>query len=359
MLPPQLERLVAALESDPGVGLAFSDYEVIDDQGNPLQDPSWRANDRPDGSANVRLPHEVTITNLHDTGDNFIGASFLYRAEVAAVVGPYDDSAFGGEDYDYWLRMHLVTNFRHVDESLYCYRVHDNTLTARAGELDLSANIGGVRYLDCERRGSLLADGATPSSGTAWRDPAQYVAGASGPERVLYSALDTDDATAHGSGRVRVVVIDVPLRAIDPACLRNFDIAVVQNAATYCWLRQQSFDPGFRLLYGEPAELAAAITHAAALRDFERRTASVGKQSASWQPATPKGTTLPRHALLLLDHWRVGGLEQMVLTLARELSRCGVRTTIGLAAEAVTREPYGGHADRDGRRPLGGVELRE
>ncbi len=174
MLPQQLERLVAALEADAGAGLAFSDYEAIDDRGAPLLDPHWRAHNRPDCSALVRLPREVTVENFHDSGDNFLGASFLYRADVAAVVGGYDNAAFGGEDYDFWLRMHLVTRFRHVDEVLYRYRVHDNTLSAKAKELDLASNIRALRNADRERRGALLADGGSaPSGDKPWRDPTQ------------------------------------------------------------------------------------------------------------------------------------------------------------------------------------------
>ena len=48
-------------------------------------------------------------------------------------------------DYDFWLRMHLVTQFRHVAEPLYKYRVHRNSLTARAEELGLFANIREVQ----------------------------------------------------------------------------------------------------------------------------------------------------------------------------------------------------------------------
>jgi hypothetical protein len=54
------------------------------------------------------LPREVTLQNFHLSGDNFLGASFLWRTDLQAIAGSYDESTFGGEDYDMWLRMHLI-----------------------------------------------------------------------------------------------------------------------------------------------------------------------------------------------------------------------------------------------------------
>ncbi len=132
-------------------------------------------------------------------------------------------------------------------------------------------------------------------------------------------------------------MVDVPLRVVDPTCLRGFDIAVVPDKATYHWLRYQGVESSLRLLHGDPSELSSAIAHAAALCGFERRlTAADNRPSIvlSHSPAALHGGNLPRHVLLLLDRWRSGGLERVVLTLARALSGRGVRTTVGLASEA-------------------------
>src|SRR5439155_23630741 len=94
MLPTQLERLVEELLAHPEAGLVYSDYWAIGEQGEPLDDPSWRAHNRDaEIPGLIRLPHAVTIENFHQ-GDNFIGASFLYRREVADIVGRYADDAF-------------------------------------------------------------------------------------------------------------------------------------------------------------------------------------------------------------------------------------------------------------------------
>jgi hypothetical protein len=80
MLPDQLERMVAWLKSHPEQAMVFSDYQAIDDAGKPLHDPKFRPqNQDPSDPAVMRLPNEVTVANFHESGDNFIGASFLYR----------------------------------------------------------------------------------------------------------------------------------------------------------------------------------------------------------------------------------------------------------------------------------------
>ena len=97
----------------------------------------------------------ISIRNLHpaseDYGNNFIGPSFLYRAEVASAIGLYDFPNFGGEDYDFWLRMHLTTRIHHVEEPLYLYRVHDNTISGPFDNLGLpetSVMLYGPIYRD-------------------------------------------------------------------------------------------------------------------------------------------------------------------------------------------------------------------
>ena len=334
MLPQQLETLVASLRADPGAGLVYSDYEAIDDSGLPLQDLHWRAHNRADGGSLIRLPRETTIENFHNSGDNFLGGSFLYRAEIAAVVGAYEPDAFGGEDYDFWLRMHLVTRFRHVEDVLYRYRVHDNTLTARVKELDLESNIHRLRSADHDRRTALLVDGTlAPTGNRPWRDPAQYVTDAGRIEQWLYSAR-TPTRAATDAGASRVCVIDVPLRKVDLDRLREFDIVVVPDKATWCWLRDQALHPRVRLLHGEPSAFGPALAHAAALRSFERRRASDADGLASARKPVRREGYLPKHVLLLLDSWRGGGLERIAAMLARDLSRLGVKTTLGLAADA-------------------------
>src|SRR5690606_25306908 len=239
MRPDQLDALVKALEANPHCGLAYSDYVAIDDRGDQLGDPDWRRHNRPDGTARLHLPRNVTLANFHDSGDNFLGASFLWRASVHDVVGAHDESTFGGEDYDFWLRMHLVTKFVHVPKGLYEYRVHDNTLNAKAAELSLFDNVHKLLDQDKERRSVLLArqDRIRDTRSGHWRDPGQYLP-------TLRQRLRTSrysDASQEGPAdpqSVHVLFLDVPLPRIELKKLPDADVIVTNDPLTHHWLKQ-------------------------------------------------------------------------------------------------------------------------
>ena len=134
MGPLQVERLVTKLRAEPGLGMTYADYWVIDERGNPLADRTWRAINRRDpASGEVHLPHTTERLNL--IPENFIGPCFLYRGWIGGVLGQYDP-AQGIEDYDYWMRINALFSIRNLgtEELLYWYRVHANTLSARVDE---------------------------------------------------------------------------------------------------------------------------------------------------------------------------------------------------------------------------------
>lgn len=62
---------------------------------------------------------------------NKIGASFLYKMEVYQTLNGYDKNLYLLEDYDFWLRASLKFKFFHLNENLYQYRLHSNSLTAK------------------------------------------------------------------------------------------------------------------------------------------------------------------------------------------------------------------------------------
>lgn len=332
MLPDQLAELVIALQANPQVGLAYSDYQAIDDRGAPLEDPDWRRHNRPDGSSMIRLPQEVTLQNFHVSGDNFLGASFMWRTDLQAVVGVYDESTFGGEDYDMWLRMHLVADFIHVPKILYKYRVHDNTLNARAKELDLFKNIRLLLDVNRERREALLGDaGLLPSSGGFFRDTGQYGAKTRSSYDLLgyFELLGREADEGLLDERVRVVVVDAPLRVIDLRVLAKADILVVPDDQTYFWLRQQQLPRHIRLLAGEVSQVRTPLEHAVALASFDRILARRGHVLAVKPHAQPIARIPESAILLLIQRWGVGGMEQVVIELAAGLVAKGAR--VGLA----------------------------
>jgi glycosyltransferase involved in cell wall biosynthesis len=153
MLPQHIERHVHYLQEHPDIAMVYSDYIAIDDAGNPLIDPSFRPHNKESwDSPVIRLPRSTEQLNI--VKDNFIGPCFMYRAWVAKVIGAYDELLMGAEDYDYWMRINSLFKLAHLgtDEILYKYRVHANTLNAKAEELGIFERVDRLMDYDKQRR---------------------------------------------------------------------------------------------------------------------------------------------------------------------------------------------------------------
>jgi glycosyltransferase involved in cell wall biosynthesis len=129
-----LATLIKSLEENNNAGMVYSDYSLINEEGNLLYNSNFRNYDQdPDNKCVIRTfrPNKLNCY----LPDNFIGPFFAYRREVALRIGAYRELK-GFEDYDYWLRINKVCEIIHVPThgDLYFYRIHQNTLTARAKE---------------------------------------------------------------------------------------------------------------------------------------------------------------------------------------------------------------------------------
>ena len=151
MHPEQIERLVEYLLTNPDADMVYSDYYAIDDNGEMLTDPEFRPHNRtePDSPA-IHVPRDPSPINA--VADNFIGASFMYRRSAMNIIGEYDPQ-LGVEDYDYWMRINALLKIEHLgtDELLYYYRVHDNSLNARAKELKIFDAVSHLMSYEMQR----------------------------------------------------------------------------------------------------------------------------------------------------------------------------------------------------------------
>ena len=151
MRPQMLERLSAFMRKHVDVALVYADYMAIDDRGEPLTAEWFRPqNKRHPNSPDLHLPQSAELLNIIQ--DNFLGASFMYRRSTLKLIGDYDPQ-LGVEDYDYWMRINNMMRVSHLgtDEILYDYRVHDNSLNAKAAEFKIAEKVAKLMEYEKER----------------------------------------------------------------------------------------------------------------------------------------------------------------------------------------------------------------
>jgi len=315
MLPNQIEELVKFLIGNPDADMVFSDYQAIDDRGLPLNDPAFRPHNQDKADPSImRLPHAVTDNNFHDSGDNFIGASFMYRRYAARVIGEYAEDTFGGEDYDYWLRLHNLFTIEHSDKILYKYRVHDNTLNAKAKELNLFENIKRLLVRDRVRRDFYKADLSIKWIGFKEVSNDHVTSG----DKLLlvfrYSLKNAPEVIRNLESQdvVTICVVDEVMDeySLDDTVLKVSDWLITTDSGNFDVL-----DPkyGKKLLcidkVKENSELFVKI---AKVRFFDRLTSfSCEKKLPSVYDGGRK-----LNVILQVDNFDTGGLEQVVYDLA-------------------------------------------
>lgn len=111
--PDMLRELLAATQAMPDADIYYANFRIIDAEGNA------RSLER------VSTPDDLIFRNV-------VGCCFLYRREVDSANGGYDEQLHGAEDYDFWLRAaRNGMRFQPIDQELYFYRRHDESLTDR------------------------------------------------------------------------------------------------------------------------------------------------------------------------------------------------------------------------------------
>ena len=116
--PDALRVMVECLEKNPDTVMVYANYKTIDSNGNVIE------------LAEKPEPKYMFVGNV-------VGACFLYRSDAAHKVGLYDANLFLAEDYDYWIRLYEVGKVLHIEDDLYCYRIHGKSLTeTRKNQVD-------------------------------------------------------------------------------------------------------------------------------------------------------------------------------------------------------------------------------
>jgi hypothetical protein len=130
------------------VDVVYANYKVIDDAGSPKK---------------VGPPGAGPMTDLLTR--NVVGACFLYRRQVQEQLGGYAEDLFLVEDYDFWLRASARFRFALLNEDLYLYRWHAQSLSLQQRE-----NIRRVREQSLVRNLNLMHWLPRVTRAAAWRE---------------------------------------------------------------------------------------------------------------------------------------------------------------------------------------------
>jgi len=117
-----IEEMAGFLHQHPSVGMVVADSVMIDKKGDYVRDyPAQPAS---------RLAYI-----------NALGPCFMYRRSVYESIGPYDPELFLAEDYDYWLRIYRHFEIACLNQVLYEFRWHDQSLTNTTRPVTLRASV--------------------------------------------------------------------------------------------------------------------------------------------------------------------------------------------------------------------------
>lgn len=114
--PHAIASMVTALDEHEGCGQVYADFWKIDADGHRTQ--------------LVKLGDpERFLDGLGDPA----GVCFLIRRQVWETIGPHDCSAYPTHDYDYRMRIAMRFSSCHIEEPLYEWRLHPESITSRIG----------------------------------------------------------------------------------------------------------------------------------------------------------------------------------------------------------------------------------
>lgn len=112
-VPDAVEKIVDAFQRHPEADVIFSNLSL-------LSEPAG----------------EITPVQTGPAGNlpeyNSAGLCVFFKRSVYESIGNINPAYFLAEDYEYWLRIYLKGySMVHLDEVLYCYRLHPASLTGR------------------------------------------------------------------------------------------------------------------------------------------------------------------------------------------------------------------------------------
>ena len=119
-LPDRFEKQLAYFDRHPDVGLLGTRPIFIDENDEIIQDSSYIFVSRPED-----IPSRLMDNNCIHHG------SIMVRKEIIDQVGFYKVELEPSEDYDLWLRISEISKIANLEEGLYKYREHKQSISSK------------------------------------------------------------------------------------------------------------------------------------------------------------------------------------------------------------------------------------
>lgn len=123
-LPQKIEKQISYFLNHPDCGLVYSNGYRIDERGNITSEfypPTHQEKSLPE---NVLLDCYFLLPN-----------NALVRRDVYKTAGFFDESLRSAQDHDMAIRIAEVTNLAYLDNYLFCYRQHKNSISQTKAKL--------------------------------------------------------------------------------------------------------------------------------------------------------------------------------------------------------------------------------
>jgi O-antigen biosynthesis protein len=220
----------------------------------------------------------------------------------------------------FWLRLHTLFQFDHFKDILYLYRVHDNTLNAKAAELKLAQNVARVLARDKKRRQFLQSSFRFFQIGTRFALPDTPNGVPIVVVRYQEAEREIKELTASWSNVLLVAYVDEPVTRIDTKILERFDLIVTPSAEVFRFLASEFKT---RVLIMDPARELELFYRLTTYRSFEKQGAAPEQQISCslYQPRKMK-------MAVLVHRMDQGGLEEVVASLVKNIDQSRFQVSI-------------------------------
>jgi glycosyltransferase involved in cell wall biosynthesis len=140
LYPTKLEKSLKVMLKYPQVGLVYSDYDTFDMRSGETK------REYKEPFSYSRLFNECIVSN-----------NSMFATNIIETVGKYDESLFGPEDYDLWLRIAENSAVYHIPEALYKYRLSGNNITLTTPSSRFAQHVNRVHQKAMERQNANIA----------------------------------------------------------------------------------------------------------------------------------------------------------------------------------------------------------